>query len=359
MRIVKTLKFLIASSTVSVGIASCLPAKALNIVINAGTTLEGNAPALAAFNRAAANWNSRFTDNITVNINADLVNITNPSVLGQASSVILSTSFNTIRDAIVADANGIGDSIVASLPTAAQFSAFLPARASLSGDLGANKSTLKALGFTGLDAPQFGGPTDATIQFNTNFNFDFDNGDGVTSGTFDFESIALHELGHALGFLSAVDNIDFDLSDGTLTNTSITPFALDLFRFSDSDLPTGAANFATAVRELRPNQAASFTDTVSGAKGFSTGDFTGDGNQAGHWKDNNLTGTLIGIMDPTFAPGSVWNISDSDLQTYNLIGYDLAPVPFEFSPAVGIIGLGTIFGLNYLRKKRKSDNQGK
>jgi hypothetical protein len=359
MRIVKTLKFLIASSTVSVGIASCLPAKAINIVINAGATLQGNAPALAAFNRAAANWNSRFTDNITVNIDANLVNLGSSTILGQASSVILEASFNTIRDRIVADANGIGDGIVTSLPTAAQFSANLPTGASLSGNLAANKSTLKALGFTGLDAIART-TTDATIEFNTGFNFDFDNRDGVTAETFDFESIALHELGHALGFLSAVDGIDEDLGDnGILNNTSITPYALDLFRFRDSTLPTGAANFASAVRELRPNQAASFTDTVSGAKGFSTGAFTGDRRQAGHWKDNALTGTLIGIMDPTFAPGSVWNISDADLQVYNLIGYDLAPVPFEFSPSVGIIGSGMIFGLNYLRKKRKSDNQGK
>jgi len=29
------------------------------------------------------------------------------------------------------------------------------------------------------------------------------------------------------------------------------------------------------------------------------------------------------------------------------------PVPFEFSPVIGVSMLGTIFGLNYLRKKRK------
>ena len=81
MKIAKTVKFLIASSTASVGIASCLPAKAINIVINPDATLAGNAPALAAFNRAAANWNSRFTDNITVNINADLLNLGSPTIL--------------------------------------------------------------------------------------------------------------------------------------------------------------------------------------------------------------------------------------------------------------------------------------
>ena len=49
---------------------------------------------------------------------------------------------------ILADANENWDSIVSSLPTPAQFSAFLPAGASLSGSLGANKSTFKALGFS-------------------------------------------------------------------------------------------------------------------------------------------------------------------------------------------------------------------
>jgi hypothetical protein len=56
-------------------------------------------------------------------------------------------------------------------------------------------------------------------------------------------------------------------------------------------------------------------------------------------------------MDPTFAPRSVWNISDADLQVYNLIGYDLAPVPFEFSPAIGLGLLGVWGVIARLRKK--------
>src|SRR4051812_1087010 len=43
-----------------------------NIVIVPGAGLASNAPALAAFNRAALAWSSRISDPITVTINADL-----------------------------------------------------------------------------------------------------------------------------------------------------------------------------------------------------------------------------------------------------------------------------------------------
>jgi hypothetical protein len=36
---------------------------------------------------------------------------------------------------------------------------------------------------------------------------------------------------------------------------------------------------------------------------FSTGLYQGDGNQASHWKDDVLTGSFIGIMDPTAGLG--------------------------------------------------------
>ena len=53
-----------------------------NIVINAGAGLAGNAAALAAFNRAADQWEAWISDPITVTIVADLQNLGNPSIIG-------------------------------------------------------------------------------------------------------------------------------------------------------------------------------------------------------------------------------------------------------------------------------------
>jgi hypothetical protein len=47
----------------------------------------------------------------------------------------------------------------------------------------------------------------------------------------------------------------------------------------------------------------------------------GDGFQAGHWKNDSLTGNTIGIMDPDIAAGQRQPITDDDLRVLNAIGY--------------------------------------
>ena len=291
-----------------------------DIIINAGPTLAANQAALDAFNRAAEQWEAMFSDPIIVTIDADLVNLGNSNVIGQASSVVLIGGYDLIRNQLVSDADA-DDGIVTSLPTAAQFTATLPPGIGLTGNLAVNKAALKAAGFGGLDS-QFGA-TDATIEFNTQFAFDFDNSDGVTSGTMDFETVAAHEIGHALGFTSAVDIVDFLVDNGQVGN--IEPDVLDLFRFAD-DVPgadpANAGEFTTFDRELTPGVTAIIDDTSSEWL-VSTGVATGDGRQASHWKDNNITGQLIGVMDPTLAFGQVVSITNADLRALDLVGWDI------------------------------------
>ncbi len=173
------------------------------IVLNPNASLAGNAPALAAFQRAAATWESIISNPIVVNLDVGL-EVLAANVLGSASAVILEAGYDTIRNQMIASASSeADDGIVAALPTFAQSSFSLPAGFSIGTKLSATKANLKAMGITGLDN-QFGS-NDATIRFNSNFAFDYDNSDGVSSGFFDFESVALHEIGHALGFMSSVD----------------------------------------------------------------------------------------------------------------------------------------------------------
>ncbi|MBK1826725.1 NF038122 family metalloprotease [Haloferula rosea] len=303
---------------------------AFDIILNPNATLAGNAPALAAFERAAATWEAFISDPITVNLSVGLEDL-DPGVLASAGSVLLSAGYDTLTNAMVLDAGAeLDDGIVSSLPTFAQSSFSLPTGFLRSNGLTANKATLKALGFTGLDT-QFGA-NDATINFSTNFAFDYDNSDGVGSNLIDFETVALHEIGHSLGFTSATDTVDFLAGGpGVVPPTEqdpaiIAPRLLDLFRFADGSEPGTEAAFTTATRTLEPDVEAVFTD-LDMEGGMSTGAFTGDGRQASHWKDNNITGALVGIMDPTLANQQVVGLSALDLRALDVIGFDIAFVP--------------------------------
>lgn len=331
---------------VSLGLAGPLlqaqgtTASPFNIVINPGASLATNAPALAAFNRAAQQWMGYFADPITVNISADL-EILRFDTIGSTTSVGVLSPYDDYRGRLVADAaDEPSNAIVAALPTGSQFTALLPTGVSLSDSIFATKANLKAIGIAGLD--EIYGISDSRIVFNSTFIFDYDRSDGIAPGLMDFETVAAHEIGHALGFVSAVDEVDAGI-------TSIDPTLLDLFRFRDGTAndPTTTAQFTTFSRDLTAGTFAIFDDLTNEYR-MSTGS-TGDGNQASHWKDDGLTGTSIGMMDPTLNLGETFFISAADLRAFDLIGYDLVPEPSVFV-------LSALFGamLTLRRNRRES-----
>ena len=100
-----------------------------------------------------------------------------------------------------------------------------------------------------------------------------------------------------------------------------------MFRFAANNAPTNAAEFTTNARNFVPG-AAAVTSDVANNWAMSTGVNQGDGRQASHWKDDSLTGTHIGIMDPTLSSGLVFGLTDADIRALDLIGWDqAAPVP--------------------------------
>ena len=301
-----------------------------DIVINPTPALAGNAAALAAFNRAAERWEAFIADPITVNINADFSAL-GPGILGSTNSVILSAGYDTIRNPMVVDAaDEPDDAVVAFLPTAAQFMGFLPSPQWQFAGMQASKANLKALGFDPANLDAIAGTTsDGNIVFSTGFTFDFDDSNGITAGTIDFEGVATHEIGHLLGFFSDVDYVDFVLSQGQFA-TDVRPNTLDLFRFDDdpandpdSVLP-GEGSFTTEPRSLVPGNVEHF-DQINNLFGgdteilMATGVSQGDGRQASHWKDN----LGLGLMDPTLAFGELGLLRPNDLRAIDLIGYEI------------------------------------
>jgi hypothetical protein len=285
-----------------------------------------------------------------VNITADLAAL-GSGIIGSAGSTILQAPYNTIRNQmVVAAAAETDDAIVASLPTAAQFTATLPIGKSLDGNLLLTKANAKALGFSVPDGTF--GVSDASITFSTNFNFDYDNSDGVGVGLMDFETVAAHEIGHALGFISSVDDVD-QAQFETVPPTIFAPTTLDLFRFNIASSPTTAADFTTLARDMTPgnNDITDFVLPTLGLGGtefrMSTGLTNGDGRQASHWKDN----LGIGIMDPTLGLAEISPITEADFRALDLIGYNIAAIPEPSTYALGAMGMASLY---WLRRKRMS-----
>ncbi len=171
-----------------------------------------------------------------------------------------------------------------------------------------------ALGLTAVRARR------PAIGFNAQTPFDFDPRDGIAPGQLDFEAAVLRELGRVLGFSSRVENAD--------TNWNGEPALTlwDLYRFRPQFAVNGAAETLAQARRVTfaGGEQVFFTGEETAPLSTGRGDGqAGDGNLAGHWKDDALTGQYLGVMDPTLAPGERGGFTANDLQAVRALGYQL------------------------------------
>ncbi len=293
----------------------------LQIVLRGTNQLENFPAAKAAFLAAAARWQAVIATPITVVVDVDFGSTWfgesyDTKVLGQTDSQLLGDSsiYSEVRDSLIGLA--LGDNratIYNQLPLSR-----VPTDIGNTTSVTAPSALWRALGFIGSTANptteenDLGSPP--AIGFNSDFDYDFDPANGISANAIDFDAVAVHEIGHVLGFDSNTGYTEL------VRNAPLAVSIWDLFRFRPG---TTLDTFGTTERILSSGGNQDFFDGIH-EFALSTGrpDGTGgDREQASHWKDDRLTGQHIGIMDPTLADGVRETITEQDLAALKIFGY--------------------------------------
>ena len=178
------------------------------------------------------------------------------------------------------------------------------------------------------------------------WDYDVSRSTAIGANSLDFLSVALHETGHILGFVSGVDDPGWlsAISDATSSGSSgkdkkskkggkgkgsgealdiedmTYTTALDLFRYGEESDGKGDARLDMSIGG---DAYFSIDGGDTNLADFATGkelSLGGDGYQASHWQHN--PNSPIGIMDPALELGERRTISSRDLQALDVIGWD-------------------------------------
>ena len=279
----------------------------IDVIFNVSGSLPNGAAGAIALAEAAIE--SNFNDPTTVIVSLSFANL-GSGVLGATGSSYVSTTWANSRAGLINGMDG-DDTIQNFLPTGTT----IPVRYNESSATVTNENLVFWTRANYKATIGSAAGSDASMQYNSAFNWDWDPSNGVSGSSYSFVDVIIHEVGHAMGFTSGSDFRTNDME------------ALDIFRFQRTDgtgtdyNPDTTAEFQTTPRTVDLiNTDNQNSDLISVEYRMSDG----SPYQTSHFREQTSN---IGIMDPAFGNGlsyfSRGYYSQADIDMFDAIGYDV------------------------------------
>ena len=294
---------------------------------------------IEALEAAGEIWSGHLGDDVEVNVHFQAASLDAGMLGGAIPAFEFQTSYEDVRAGLVSDATSADDlTAVANLPGAASttdpltgttFDAVLDGETYQGDAVSLTRANAKALGLVESDSSAL----DGVVLLNSDIDWAFNGtSSAAPEASVDLLSVAIHELGHILGFVSGLDSFGTYtrggnngngngkgpkvLIDGALATDFASP--LDLFRYSDTSAASDAIDLTIGEDSFFSLDGGN-TRLVDFATGAQT-ELGGDGFQASHWEANSDDG----ILDAVLRYGEQASISNLDLQALDAIGYDIS-----------------------------------
>lgn len=255
---------------------------------------------------------AQFSDPISITVNLGFTSLA-PGTLGSTGSNLVIATWANARNALQADMDP-DDTIQSFLPAGGT----IPVRYNGLSSTVTNEDRV----FVTVAAYRAGigtvPGTAAVIQMNSDFNWDY-TPPNISSGSYCFQSVLAHEIGHVLGFESGVGAFSSDIE------------LLDIFRFQNSDgtgtdhNPDTLAEFQTTARLSDVNAPLANDDVNSDLITAEYRMSDGAPYQGSHFT-NSLAGVYV--MAPALSSGvtyypDFYRVGDSVM--FDAIGWDFPP----------------------------------